>query len=158
MSNVSLFLLDAWSVSTKAITFDSDMVKPAFNFCRGNIKPGSQLASGLETGGGCDFLGSPLPGNLMLTNEHQEIIALGQETIWHINHPQPVCLFFFFFFNRLNKQHKKFNVWASEVEWGFSCLWTGPGYLFPSVSTICAKLTGCWLWLTFTVQTGECHQ
>lgn len=158
MSNVSLFLLDAWSVSTKAITFDSDMVKPAFNFCRGNIKPGSQLASGLETAGGMW-----LPGVSIAWQPYVDKWTSGNHCSWPRNNlahkPPTTCLFvFLFFFNRLNKQHKKFNVWASEVEWGFSCLWTGPGYLFPSVSTICAKLTGCWLWLTFTVQTGECHQ
>lgn len=78
----------------RSITFDSDLVTPDFNFCRANIKLGSLFASGPGMRGGCDFLGSPLPGNLMLTDEHQEIIALGQETVRHINHPQPACFFF----------------------------------------------------------------
>lgn len=43
--------------------------------------------------------------------------------------PPTTCLFFFPY--RFNKQHEKFNEWTSEVAWGFSCLWTGTGYLFP---------------------------
>ncbi len=36
---------------------------------------------------GTEFLGSPLPGNLMLTAKLQEVTALGQEIIRHISPP-----------------------------------------------------------------------